>query len=94
MPGRTNTTSSRRNTNQYDGLGNPTASAAFQPPDIGSTYWTNPTVAKRGALTGPSTWGVNLGLHKTFHINDRIAFKIGADADNVFNHALLSPTYA
>ncbi len=74
-----------------DGLGNPTASAAFQPPDLGSTYWTNPTVARRGALTGPSTWGVNLGLHKTFHINDRIAFKIGADADNVFNHAMLSP---
>jgi hypothetical protein len=75
-----------------DSLGNPTSSAAFQPPDLGSTYWTNPTVARRGALTGPSTWGVNLGLHKSFHINDRIAVKIGADANNVFNHAILSPT--
>ncbi|MGA2634978.1 MAG: hypothetical protein ABSF16_12135 [Terracidiphilus sp.] len=74
-----------------DGLGNPTASAPFQPPDLGSTYWTNPTVARRGALTGPSTWGVNLGLHKSFHINDRVSLKIGADADNVFNHAMLSP---
>jgi hypothetical protein len=78
--------------NNQDGLGNPTSSAAFAPPDLGSTYWSNPAVARRGALTGPSTWGVNLGLHKTFHINDRIAFKIGADADNVFNHAMLSPT--
>jgi hypothetical protein len=75
-----------------DALGNPTATAAFQPPDLGSTYWTNPAVAKRGALTGPSTWGVNLGVHKSFHINDRIAMKIGVDADNVFNHPMLSPT--
>jgi hypothetical protein len=75
-----------------DSLGNPSATAPFLPPDLGSTYWTDPTVARRGALTGPSTWGVNLGLHKSFHINDRIAVKIGADADNVFNHAMLSPT--
>ncbi len=77
---------------QTDGLGNPTSTAAFQPPDLGSTYWTNPYVAKRGALTGPSTWGVNLGIHKSFHVNDRVSIKIGADADNVFNHAMLSPT--
>jgi hypothetical protein len=75
-----------------DKFGNPTASAAFQPPDLGSTFWTNPSVAKRGALTGPSTWGVNLGLHKAFHINDRVSVKIGADADNVFNHPMLSPS--
>jgi hypothetical protein len=75
-----------------DGFGNPTATAAFQPPDLGSTYWTNPAVARRGALTGPSTWGVNLGLHKAFHINERVSVKIGADFDNVFNHALLSPS--
>jgi hypothetical protein len=75
-----------------DGLGNPTSSAAFQLPNLGSTYWTDPTVARRGALTGPSTWGVNLGLHKSFHVTDRIAVKIGADADNVFNHPMLSPT--
>ena len=75
-----------------DGLGNPTATAAFQPPDIGSTYWSNPTVARRNALTGPSTWGVNLGVHKQFRVNDHIAVKFGADFDNVFNHAMLSPT--
>jgi hypothetical protein len=64
---------------------------SFGLPDLGSTYWSNPTVAKRNALTGPSTWGVNLGLHKTFRVNDRISVKLGADADNVFNHPMLSP---
>jgi hypothetical protein len=75
-----------------DSLGNPTASAAFQTPNLGSTFWTNPSVAKRGVLTGPSTWGVNLGLHKAFHITDRVSMKIGADADNVFNHPMFSPS--
>jgi hypothetical protein len=75
-----------------DGNGNPTSAAPFQTPDVGSTYWSNPLVARRNALTGPSTWGVNLGVHKSFHINDRISMKIGADFDNVFNHAMLSPT--
>ena len=74
-----------------DGVGNPTASSAFQPPDVGSTYWTNPTVARRNALTGPSTWGANLGVHKSFQVNHRIAVKIGADIDNVFNHPMHSP---
>ena len=64
----------------------------FGTPDLGATYWSNPTVAKRNSLTGPSTWGVNLGLHKTFRVNDRISVKLGADADNVFNHPMLSPT--
>jgi hypothetical protein len=84
-------------TNQFaaeptDGFGNPTGTAPFQTPDVGSTYWSNPTVARRNALTGPSTWGVNLGVHKSFQVNNRIALKIGADFDNVFNHAMLSPT--
>jgi hypothetical protein len=79
-------------TEPTDSFGNPTASAAFQPPDLGSTYWSNPAVARRGALTGPSTWGMNLGLHKAFHVNERISIKIGADADNVFNHAMTSPS--
>ena len=63
----------------------------FGTPDLGSTYWSNPAVAKRNSLTGPSSWGVNLGLHKTFRVNDRISVKLGADADNVFNHPMLSP---
>jgi hypothetical protein len=37
-------------------------------------------------------------LHKSFRVNDRISVKLGADADNVFNHPMLSPdnpdTYA
>jgi hypothetical protein len=40
---------------------------------------------------GPGTYGVNLGLHKSIHINDRIAMQLGADIDNVFNHPMLSP---
>jgi hypothetical protein len=74
-----------------DGNGHFLNQGVFQTPDIGSTYWTDPLVAKRNALTGPSTWGVNLGLHKSFHVNNRIAVRFGADFDNVFNHPMLSP---
>jgi hypothetical protein len=65
--------------------------AAFALPPTGSTFFSDPTNASRNSLTGPGTWGVNLGLHKSFNINDRFTLQIGADADNVFNHPLLSP---
>lgn len=65
--------------------------AAFDLPDTGATLFSDPANAKRNSLTGPGTWGVNLGVHKSFNITERIAFQIGADADNVFNHPLLSP---
>jgi hypothetical protein len=66
-------------------------SAAFGLPDIGSTLFSNPLAARRNSLTGPGTYGVNLGIHKSIHINDRLAVQLGADIDNLFNHALLSP---
>jgi hypothetical protein len=66
--------------------------SVFGFPDIGSTFWSNPLVPKRNSLTGPGAWGVNLGIHKSVRINDRITARIGADADNVFNHPMYSPT--
>jgi hypothetical protein len=66
-------------------------SAAFGLPDIGSTLFSNPLAARRNSLIGPGTYGVNLGIHKSIRINDRMAVQLGADIDNLFNHALLSP---
>jgi len=64
---------------------------SFAPPTVGADVFSNPQVAKRNLLWGPGTWGVNLGLHKDFHLNDRIGIQLGADVDNVFNHPLFSP---
>ena len=64
---------------------------AFGPPPIGSDLFDNPSVAKRNLLIGPGTWGVNLGVHKSFRIGERVTATLGADFDNVFNHPLLSP---
>jgi hypothetical protein len=65
--------------------------AAFALPDIGSTLFSNPLAAKRNLLMGPGTYGVNLGIHKSIRVNDRVHVQLGADIDNLFNHALLSP---
>lgn len=81
-------------------IGNPTVGrakgyqfnpAAFGLPDIGSTLFSNPLAARRNILMGPGTYGVNFGIHKSIHINERMAVQLGADIDNLFNHALLSP---
>jgi hypothetical protein len=65
---------------------------AFTMPDItGSDLYTQPRVAGRNSLYGPSMYGVNLGVHKEFHLGDRIGIQIGADINNVFNHPMLSP---
>jgi hypothetical protein len=66
-------------------------SAAFGPPNVGSDFFSNPAVAKRNILIGPSLWGVNLGLHKSFAVTERVKANIGADVDNIFNHPLLAP---
>ena len=66
-------------------------SAAFTLPDTGATFFSNPQNAKRNSLIGPGTYGVNLGVHKAFKLTEGITFQLGADADNVFNHPLLSP---
>jgi hypothetical protein len=64
---------------------------AFDLPPTGATLFSDPQNAKRNSLIGPGTYGVNLGLHKSFKITERVTFQLGADADNVFNHPLLSP---
>jgi hypothetical protein len=64
---------------------------SFAPPTVGADVFSNPHVAKRNMLWGPGTWGVNLGLHKDFHMTDRVGVQFGADVDNLFNHPLFSP---
>jgi len=65
--------------------------AAFALPPTGADLLDNPKVAKRNFLRGPSTWGVNLGVHKNFNITERTRLQVGADFNNVFNHPLFSP---
>ena len=64
---------------------------AFDLMPLGADLYSNPKIAPRNMLRGPGTWGVNLGLHKNFQIGERVTASIGADVDNVFNHALFSP---
>ncbi len=66
--------------------------AAFAPPPVGADLLDNPAIVRRNSLTGPSTWGVNLGLHKNFRITENTKLEVGADFNNVFNHPLRSPT--
>ena len=65
--------------------------AAFGVPSVGADLFSQAGVAKRNMLWGPSTWGVNLGVHKDFHFSDRVTAQVGADVDNIFNHPLFSP---
>jgi hypothetical protein len=64
---------------------------AFGLPPVGSDVFNNSQIAKRNLLWGPGTWGVNLGVHKDFHIGERWTVNFGADVDNLFNHPLWSP---
>ena len=81
------------NGNQYikqgDQFFNP---AAFGPPPVGADALDNPNIARRNTLTGPATWGVNLGIRKFFKFSDTTQLEVGADFNNVFNHPLRSPT--
>lgn len=65
--------------------------AAFLPPPVGADALDNPSLARRNILTGPSTWGVNLGIRKFFKITETARLEIGADLNNAFNHPLRSP---
>ena len=65
--------------------------AAFALPPLGADLFDNPAVAKRNSLTGPGTWGVNLGIHKSFAFSESKRLEVGADFNNVFNHPLFSP---
>jgi hypothetical protein len=64
---------------------------AFGLPPLGADLFNNPQIAKRNLLFGPGTWGVNLGVHKSFQFGERVTATFGADIDNVFNHPLFSP---
>lgn len=43
-----------------------------------------------GAVVGPGTQAIALSLYRSFHVTERIAFRFGAAASNLFNH----PNYA
>ena len=64
---------------------------AFALMPLGVDIFDNPKIAKRNMLKGPGTWGVNLGVHKDFHLGERVVAQFGADVDNIFNHPLWSP---
>ena len=64
---------------------------AFDLMPLGADIFDNPNVAVRNSLRGPGSWGVNLGIHKDFHLGERFIASLGADVDNVFNHTLFSP---
>ncbi|HET9696759.1 MAG TPA: hypothetical protein VFP40_07830, partial [Terriglobales bacterium] len=64
---------------------------AFALPSFGADVFDNPNVAKRNMLSGPGSWGLNLGVHKDFHIGERWVASFGADVNNLFNHRLFSP---
>ena len=66
--------------------------AAFAPPPVGADLLDNTNIAKRNALTGPGTWGTNLGVRKFFRITETMKLDVGADLNNAFNHPLTSPT--
>ena len=66
--------------------------AAFTLPSAGADVLDNPESARRGFLTGPGTWGANLGVRKSFRFTETVRLEVGADFNNVFNHPLLSPT--
>jgi hypothetical protein len=65
--------------------------AAFALPSIGADLFTQANVAKRNSIVGPGAYGVNLGAHKNFQLTNRFNVEIGADIDNLFNHAMRSP---
>ena len=64
---------------------------AFSLPSMGANLFTQSGIAVRNAIYGPSMYGVNLGVHKSFNVNERISIQIGADINNLFNHPMLSP---
>ncbi|HZB47153.1 MAG TPA: TonB-dependent receptor, partial [Pyrinomonadaceae bacterium] len=65
--------------------------AAFGLPSTGADVLDNPAGAKRNFLTGPGTWGANLGLRKYFKFSETTRLEVGADFNNIFNHPLKSP---
>ena len=58
---------------------------------MGSDLFSNPNVAVRNLLSGPGTYGLNLGLKKFFTFRENIRIELGADVNNILNHPMLSP---
>ena len=56
--------------------------AAFSVPTPG-TYGNCPA----NSLVGPGAWTVNLGLHKSFNLTERVKLKFEGNSMNLFNHA-------
>jgi hypothetical protein len=64
-------------------------------------HWTNPTyffsdlppypndMSGRNTFRGPGAWSLNVGLYKTFRLNERFSMQIRGEAYNLFNHANL-----
>ena len=65
--------------------------AAFGLMPLGADLFSNPKVAIRNLLTGPSTVGLNMGVKKGFRLGERVRAELGADIQNILNHPLLSP---
>ena len=80
-------------TSPYGGAGGAIFNvAAFAPPSMGAGLLDDPNLVRRNALTGPGTWGANLGLRKSFRLTETMKLEVGADLNNAFNHPLHSPT--
>lgn len=65
--------------------------SVYGPPPFGAGLLSGSNVAVRNSLNGPGTYGLNLGIRKFFALGERARAELGADADNVLNHPLLSP---
>ena len=65
--------------------------AAFGLPPTGADLFSNPAVAVRNLLTGPSTYGLNAGLQKSFRFGEALRAQLGADFNNILNHPLKAP---
>lgn len=65
--------------------------AAFGLMPLGADLFSNPKVAVRNLLNGPSTFGLNMGIKKNFKFGERVKAELGADIQNILNHPLLSP---
>jgi hypothetical protein len=56
--------------------------AAFSVPTSG-TYGN----CQANSLAGPGAWTVNMGVHKNFHVTERVSLKFEGNFMNLFNHA-------
>ena len=53
---------------------------------ISTTRWWCNGTSGRNVLSGPNFSNIDLGLHKKFHVTERTAFQLQANAFNLLNH--------